>query len=63
VKNLKHRFALSLVGLSALSSCAFAGGHITVPSPDYTDFYSIVGMVIGVATVIMIARKAKTFIR
>lgn len=48
-------------GFSAVS--AFAGAGITVPTPDYTDFKAVVGVALGVAMIIMLARKAKSFLK
>ena len=50
---------LSVLGLGAISS--FAG--ITAPTPDYTDFEAIVGVVLGVSLVVMLAKRAKSFFR
>ena len=43
---------------------AFAStSNYSVPTPDYTDFYSAVGVMLGVALTVMLARKVKSFIR
>ena len=50
------------LGLAAVSSFADTvyGADIT---PDYTDFKAAVGLVLGVALTIMIAKRAKGFFR
>ena len=54
---------LLLLG-SIIATSAFAdGGNITMPTPDYTDFYAGVGVVIGVSLVVMLAKKLKLFFR
>ena len=51
-------------GLLMAGSSAFAATtHITQPTPDYTDFYATVGTVLGVVTVVMLAKRAKGFFR
>lgn len=42
---------------------AMASGSVTVPTPDYTDFYKIVGVGLGVALIVMLARKGKSFLK
>nr|WP_316722102.1 hypothetical protein [Sulfurospirillum sp. 'SP'] len=55
--------SLRSLGIAALCSVgAFAAGNVTVPTPDYTDFYSIVGVGLGVTLVVMLARKGKSFL-
>ncbi|ACM92397.1 hypothetical protein NAMH_1176 [Nautilia profundicola AmH] len=50
------------LGLAAVSSFADTvyGGEITV---DYTDFKAAVVLAIGVTITVMLARKAKSFLR
>ena len=50
-----------LVLASALP--AFADGNITMPTPDYTDFYAGVGVVLGISVVVMLAKRLKGFFR
>jgi len=50
-----------IITLSALP--AFADGNVTMPTPDYTDFYAGVGVVLGVSVVVMLARRLKGFFR
>ena len=55
-----------VAGLVALGSIAFAedgGATITMPTPDYTNFYAAVGLALGVTLTVMLARKAKSFLR
>lgn len=57
----KFLATVSVFGMTAVS--AFAGGAgITVPTPDYADFKAIVGVSLGVALIVMLARKGKSFI-
>ena len=35
----------------------------SVPTPDYTNFYAGVGVMLGVALTVMLARRLKGFIR
>ena len=42
---------------------AFATGAVTVPTPDYTDFYLIVGVALGVTLIVGLARKGKSFLK
>lgn len=42
---------------------ANAAASYSVPAPDYTDFFAGVGVMLGVAMTIMLARKLKGFIR
>ena len=52
-----------LAGLAVLGSLAFADGNITMPTPDYTDFYAGVGVVLGITVVVMLAKRLKGFFR
>ena len=36
---------------------------VTVPTPDYTTFYSVVGVGLGVTLIVGLARKSKGFLR
>ena len=59
-------FSRFLVGASVIAGSAvgaFADGNITMPTPDYTDFYAGVGVVIGVTVVIMLAKHLKQFFK
>lgn len=63
---MKKTFSKKLVGLGVLALSAvsaFADGNITMPEPDYTDFYAGVGVVLGIAVVVMLARRLKGFFR
>ena len=51
------------LGLLALGTFAFADGNITMPTPDYTDFYAGVGVVLGISVVVMLAKRLKGFFR
>ncbi|BCD60034.1 MULTISPECIES: hypothetical protein [unclassified Nitratiruptor] len=53
-----------LAGLSALTLGAISSfAAITPPTPDYTDFEAVVGVVLGVSLVVMLAKRAKGFFR
>lgn len=52
---------LMALGLGAVS--AFATANVTVPTPDYTDFYAIVGVALGVTLIVSLARKGKSFLK
>ncbi|WP_458701397.1 hypothetical protein ACKGJI_04610 [Sulfurospirillum sp. 1307] len=54
--------ALGVLTLGAISSFASAA-NVTVPTPDYTDFYSIVGVALGVTLIVSLARKGKSFLK
>jgi len=65
IKEEKMRKAILvplLLGSTAVLSFAdkIYGKDIKV---DYTNFYSAVGLAIGVTIVVMLARKAKSFLR
>ena len=49
-------------GAVALGTNAMAAGNIVLPTVDYTDFYAGVGLSLGVALTVMLARKVKGFI-
>ena len=57
----KFLVAGAVIAGSAVS--AFADGNVTMPTPDYTDFYAGVGVVIGVSLVVMLAKHLKGFFR
>lgn len=42
---------------------AFASAHMTVPAPDYTDFYAIGGVALAVTLIVSLARKGKSFLK
>lgn len=55
-----------IIALGASMFCtvgAFAVGNVTVPTPDYTDFYLIVGVALGVTLIVGLARKGKSFLK
>ena len=60
---MKRLSKLLPLGLVVLGTSAFADGNITMPTPDYTDFYAGVGVVLGVSLVVMIAKRIKHFFR
>jgi len=60
---MKKLAKLLPLGLVVLGTSAFADGNITMPTPDYTDFYAGVGVVLGISVVVMLARKLKTYFR
>lgn len=45
------------------TSAANAAATVTVPTPDYTTFYSVVGVGLGVTLIVGLARKSKGFLR
>jgi len=51
------------LGLVVLGTSAFADGNVTMPTPDYTDFYAGVGVVLGVSLVVMLAKRLKHYFR
>jgi hypothetical protein len=51
------------VSIVVAGQSAFASASYSVPAPDYTDFFAGVGVMLGVAMTIMLARKLKGFIR
>lgn len=48
--------------VTVMAGNAMAAGNVTVPTPDYTDFYAIVGVGLGVTLIVMLARKGKSFL-
>jgi hypothetical protein len=50
------------LGLVILGTSAFAD-NITMPEPDYTDFYAGVGVVLAISVVVMLAKRLKGFFR
>ena len=58
----KFLVAGAVIAGSAVSSFA-ASPSITMPTPDYTNFYAGVGVVIAVSLVVMLARRLKGFFR
>ena len=58
---MKKWLMSALLGLFALSSSAFA--EITIKEPDMTDFYSGVGTALGIAAIVMVAKRLKGFFR
>ncbi|GAX87357.1 hypothetical protein LNAT_P0652 [Lebetimonas natsushimae] len=60
---MKKLAKLLPLGLAVLGTSAFADPNITMPTPDYTDFYAGVGVVLGVSLVVMLAKRIKHFFR
>ena len=57
---------LFVVGASATFgavSSAMADASVTVPTPDYTTFYAVVGVGLAVTLIVGLARKSKGFLR
>ena len=52
----------SVIVGSAVSAFA-ANPSITMPKPDYTNFYAGVGVVIAVSLVVMLSKRLKGFFR
>lgn len=61
MKKLNRFLVVSSVGALLMAQSAFAS--ITMPTIDYTDLESAAGVAIGVAAVVMLARKAIQFFR
>ena len=51
------------LAIVAIGSNAMAGATVTVPTPDYTTFYSVVGVGLAVTLIVGLARKSKSFLR
>ena len=54
---------LGIVLASGINAFASGSPAVVVPTPDYTTFYSVVGVGLGVALIVGLAFKAKSFIR
>ena len=56
---------LLLIGSGLLTSVgAFASSaSVTVPTPDYSTFYEVVGVGLAVTLIVGLARKSKSFLR
>lgn len=57
---MKKFLAIVASGFCAVG--AFAA-NVVVPTPDYTDFYLIVGVALGVTLIVGLARKGKSFLK
>lgn len=51
-----------IVGSSAVSAFA-ANPTVTMPKPDYTNFYAGVGVVLAISVVVMLSKRLKHFFR
>ena len=60
LRKVKGKLIALAVGATVFAGNAMAA--ITVPTPDYTDFEAVVGVALGVALTVMLARKAKGFL-
>ena len=58
---MKTLRSLGIAGLCSVG--AFAAGNVAVPTPDYTDFYLIVGVGLAVTLIVSLARKGKSFLK
>ena len=52
-----------VAGATVGASVANAAATVTVPTPDYTTFYSVVGVGLGVTLIVGLARKSKGFLK
>jgi phosphohistidine swiveling domain-containing protein len=52
-----------VAGATLGSTVASAAATVTVPTPDYTTFYSVVGVGLGVTLIVGLARKSKGFLK
>ena len=59
----KAKASAVVVAVATGASNAMAAGNVTVPTPDYTDFYLIVGVALGVTLIVGLARKGKSFLK
>ena len=62
----KKLIGLGSLGLTAVSAFAATTGSsatIPMPSPNYTDFFAGVGVVLGVTLTVMLAKRLKHFFR
>lgn len=53
----------SVLGSVAPLFAEGTGGTITMPTPDYTNFFAGVGVVLGVSLTVMLAKRLKHFFR
>lgn len=61
----KHAAKAKAAGVAIVvaGQSAFASASYSVPTPEYTDFFAGVGVILGVSMTVMLARKLKSFIR
>jgi len=45
------------------TTAANASASVTVPTPDYTTFYNVVGVSLAVTLIVGLARKSKGFLK
>ena len=60
--NFKKLGGIALALGSSVGAFASTATY-AIPTPDYTNFYAGVGVMLGVALTVMLARKLKGFIR
>ena len=65
MKGLSRKLiAFGAVALTAVSSfAATTSPTVKMPTPDYTNFYAGVGVVLGVSLVVMLAKRLKHYFR
>ena len=61
--NLKKLGGIALALGSSVGAFAGTTATYAIPTPNYTNFYAGVGVMLGVALTVMLARKLKGFIR
>lgn len=52
-----------VVGTSMFCAVGAFAANVVVPTADYTDFYLIVGVALGVTLIVGLARKGKSFLK
>ena len=64
VNSAKSNAGKVVAGATVLGgTVANAAATVTVPTPDYTTFYSVVGVGLAVTLIVGLARKSKSFLR
>ena len=63
MKNFKARLLTAGVAITSGIGAFASSASYSIPTPDYTNFYAGVGVMLGVALTVMLARKLKGFIR
>jgi len=62
-KSNKVVAAATVLGGTVAANATTTAASYAVPAPDYTNFFTGVGVVLGVSLTVMLARKLKSFIR
>ena len=65
MKKLSKRLVAlgAVLGSIAPAFAATTSSTITMPTPDYTNFFAGVGVVLGVSLTVMLAKRLKHFFR